>query len=103
MTSRSCSACTGEEIKLQAPFNSWSLAVGVRCCSLYAVAENTHCTVLKASSGLQFGVSRRVREVLLALCDRVHLSEVVSEFGPKTWQRDSPVDVHTGTRPRRTS
>ena len=31
--SRSC-----EEIKVQAPFNSWSLAVGVRCCSLHAVA-----------------------------------------------------------------
>ena len=51
----------------------------------YAVAENTHCTVLKASSGLQFGVSRGRREVLLALRGRLYQSDVVSEFGPKTW------------------
>ena len=51
----------------------------------YAVAENTHCTVLKASSGLQFGVSRGRREVLLDLRGRLYQSDVVSEFGPKTW------------------
>ena len=51
----------------------------------YAVAENTHTAVFYASSALQFVVSRGRREVLLALCDRVHLSEVVSKFGPKTW------------------
>ena len=37
MTSRSSSACASEEFNLQAPFNSGSLGVCVRCGSLYAV------------------------------------------------------------------
>ena len=36
---------------------------------------------------LQFGVSRGLREVLLAPVGRVYLSEIVSKFEPKTWPR----------------
>ena len=38
----------------------------------------------QTSSALQFGASRGVREVWLALRGRGYPSEVVSEFGPKT-------------------
>ena len=41
----------------------------------------------QASSALQFGVSRGLSEVLLAPVGRVYLSEIVSEFEPKTWPR----------------
>ena len=54
------------------------------------------------SSALQFGVSRGVREVWLALRGRLYLSEIVSKFEPKTWpgadKPDSLVDFHTGDR-----
>ena len=48
-----------------------------------------------SSSALQFVVCRGLSEVLLAPLGRVYLSEIVSEFGPKTWPR-SLVDFHTG-------
>ena len=44
---------------------------------------------------LQFGVCRGSREVFLSLLGRVHRSEVVSEFGPRS-RNNSLVDVHTG-------
>ena len=60
-----------------------------------AVAATENCVpidwmtpVRKSSpSALQFGVSRGRREVLLSGYGRVYLSEIVSEFGPKTWPR----------------
>ena len=42
---------------------------------------------VRKSTPLQFGVSRGRSEVLLAPRGRVYLSEVVSEFEPKTWPR----------------
>jgi len=42
---------------------------------------------VRKSTPLQFGVSRGRSEVLLSGCGRVYLSEIVSEFGPKTWPR----------------
>ena len=41
----------------------------------------------QTSSALQFVVSRGRSEVLLAPRGRVYRSEIVSEFGPKTWPR----------------
>ncbi len=43
------------------------------------------CEEIKGQVVLQLGVSRGLGEVLLALRGRLYLSEVVSEFGPKTW------------------
>ena len=40
------------------------------------------CVDIKVQLVLQFGVSRGLREVLLAPVGRVYLSEIVSEFGP---------------------
>ena len=40
------------------------------------------CVESKVQLVLQFGVSRGLREVLLAPVGRVYLSEIVSEFGP---------------------
>ena len=48
-------------------------------------AQNVRgCVDIKVQLVLQFGVSRGLREVLLAPVGRVYLSEIVSEFGPKT-------------------
>ena len=41
----------------------------------------------QSSTCASIRVSRGSRGVLLAPVDRVHLSEIVSEFGPKTWPR----------------
>ena len=41
----------------------------------------------QSSSTLQFEVCRGVRDVLLSGYGQVYLSEVVSEFEPKTWPR----------------
>ena len=46
-----------------------------------------HCVEIKVQLVLQFGVSRGLREVLLAPVGRVYLSEIVSKFEPKTWPR----------------
>ena len=45
------------------------------------------CVDIKGQFVLQFGVSRGLREVRLALRGRGYLLEIVSEFGPKTWPR----------------
>ena len=41
------------------------------------------CVEIKVQLVLQFGVSRGLREVLLAPVGRVYLSEIVSKFEPK--------------------
>ena len=45
------------------------------------------CEEIKVQLVLQFGVSRGLREVLLAPVGRVYLSEVVSKFEPKPGPR----------------
>ena len=58
------------------PFNSCDRAQGVR-----------GCVDIKVQLVLQFGVSRGLREVLLAPVGRVYLSEIVSKFEPKPGPR----------------
>ena len=52
--------------------------------STVAIEHKTYCGCvdIKVQLVLQFGVSRGLREVLLAPVGRVYLSEIVSEFGP---------------------
>ena len=57
--------------------------------STVAIEHKTYCGCvdIKVQLVLQFGVSRGLREVLLAPVGRVYLSEIVSKFEPKTWPR----------------
>ena len=69
-------------------------------CKPQSTCTSQTCVEIKVQLVLQFGVSRGLREVLLAPVGRVYLSEIVSKLEPKTWPRcrnnsQSLVDFHT--------